>query len=442
MTVVGGGLAGTEAAWQAARLGADVTLYEMRPHAATPMHRACGLGELTGGNSFGFSGIDRASGLLAEELRQVGSVAVRAMDENLLDVADMHFVDRVRFSETLTELVEAHPSIEVRHEEVHALPTSGAVVLATGPMTPSPIARAFYDLFGEYYRFYFGGTAPIFDATTIDLERTWLEGRFDGNQPVYRNCGLSESDYTAFCRILEEEGTGLPESVSREDVFHEYMPVEVAHIEGDRELCGTVLNSAGLSDPAAGGQAFATCQLAPEDAEGRAFCPVSMQTGLAATSQQRLLRTIPALSEVECLRWGRLYRAVYIDASVLLAPTFEVRRRNRLFVAGALTGLQGYLSAVMSGWLAGVNAALTSVNGDALQYPHRSLSGALCDALVQPSNGNRGPLTLNFSVLPMPQGEGSKDERKAGRSAEAVAVMARFARQNLPEFVELPGASG
>ncbi len=425
-------MAGAEAAYQAARRGAAVRLYEIRPEGQTPMHSTGLLAELTGSGSFGLDQLDRATGLLIAELRRLDSLIIQAADATRVIDSSLLTVDRQAFAEHVTERIQAHPHIELCRQEAAPVSPQGPVVIATGPMTSSPLARSLFGITGHEYRFFYGATEPLIDAASIHDDVTWLQARFDQDQPLYRNCALDEGQLERFLAVLAEAGSGLPEGASIHNVFSQYLPLEVTAAQGDRPLTAGPLNPAGLSRPGSEQPPSAVCQLCADNAEHSVYRAVNMHTGLSPPDQQRLFSNISGLERAEFVRYGALHRALYINSPALLQPTYELSRRPGLLLAGAIAGLQGYAAVTASGWLAGVNAARCLQRKQLVELPAESLCGAMTRSLLTADPETFRPLAVNFGMLPeeADTSGGSKEQRRAARAQNALDALDRLIEEN------------
>ncbi|NLJ36586.1 MAG: methylenetetrahydrofolate--tRNA-(uracil(54)-C(5))-methyltransferase (FADH(2)-oxidizing) TrmFO [candidate division WS1 bacterium] len=440
LTVIGGGLAGIEAAFQAVRLGVPVRLYEMRPDISTSLHKSDLLGELVGSNSFGVERPDRVSGLLIAELRQLGSVVLQAADATRLKVGGVLCVDRRAFAEYLTARVEQTSGIELCRKPAEAIQPADTTVVATGPLTSSPLARSLFSLTEHEYRFFYAATEPLFEHDSVELSATWTQKRFGDDQPEYRNCWLDASDFERFGGLLTEIGNAMPEGIDSDQIAREYTPIEtIALRDGVDSLIRGTMNPAGLNRPGMDELPFAVCQLCPDDATGTLFRPVNMRTGLIPERQQKLFREISALRRVEFARFGQLHRAVFVDAPSLLLPTLQLRSRPEVFLAGSIAGLTGYAAAAASGCFAGIGAALRATGQQPLSPPPDTLSGAMCHALVQPSERASMPVQVTFGMLAPTGGDQSvsKEARRARQLQQSMSAIEDYmdsAKSHLPEL--------
>jgi len=367
ITVVGGGLAGCEAAWQAARLGANVIIYEMRPHTSTPAHTTGELAELVCSNSLGSNLIGRAPGLLKEELRRLGSLVIEVADAHSLPAGSALAVDRERFAAAMTERIAAHPSIRLVREEVTEIPVKGPAILASGPLTSAPLATAIQALTGRESLYFYDATAPIVDADSIDMTIAFRASRYDREKSKpgdYINCPMTKEEYEAFYGALiiaeriELRDFERKDQASRAPGFFEgCLPIEVLAGRGEKALAYGPMRPVGLRDPRTDRRPYAVVQLRQDNAAGTLYNMVGFQTNLKYGEQKRVLRMIPGLEHADFLRYGSMHRNTYINGPALLRPTLQYRDREDLFFAGQLAGLEGYAGNVGGGWLAGVNAA-------------------------------------------------------------------------------------
>ena len=377
LTVIGGGLAGTEAAWQAAEQGIDVALYEMRPQRNTPAHTTDQLAELICSNSLGSNLPDRASGLLKAELRLLNSLIMRVADETVVPAGGALAVDRDRFAQLITERIAKHPRIELRREEVKAIP-SGPCIIASGPLTADDLASDIARLTGQQHLYFYDAIAPIVAADSIDLTIAFRQSRYEraGNDQAegdYLNCPFTKEEYDTFIQALVTAERIELRDFEREDAkfFEGCLPIEVLAKRGHEALAFGPMKPIGLRDPRTGKGPHAVVQLRQDNLAGTLYNIVGFQTNLKWPEQQRVLRLIPGLTNAEFLRYGMLHRNTFINSPLLLEPTMQFRTRADLFFAGQITGVEGYIGNAASGLVAGLNAArllrgeeLIRVSGD------------------------------------------------------------------------------
>jgi methylenetetrahydrofolate--tRNA-(uracil-5-)-methyltransferase len=401
ITVVGGGLAGSEAAWQAAERGVGVTLYEMRPHKTTPAHVGDRLAELVCSNSLGSDLPDRAAGLLKAELRILGSLVLDCADETRVPAGGALAVDRQAFAAEVTRRVEALPRITLVREEVTAIPT-GPAVIATGPLTSDPLAEAIADLTGQAHLYFYDALAPIVSAESIDMSVAFRASRYGRGDADYVNCPMTEEEYACFVdALLAAERIPLRDFEQEDARFFEgCLAVEVMAARGRDTLAFGPLRPVGLTDPRTGKRPYAVVQLRQDNLAGTLYNLVGFQTNLRYGEQERVFRLIPGLEQAEFVRFGHMHRNTFINSPLLLEPTMTFRDRAGLFFAGQITGVEGYVGSVGSGWVAGVNAARFVLGEEPIELPRTTMLGALCHYVSRAEPGSFQPMKANFGLLP------------------------------------------
>lgn len=406
LIVVGGGLAGSEAAWQAAERGVEVTLFEMRPVRNTPAHTTDKLGELICSNSLGSNLPDRAGGLLKAELRLLDSFILRCADETAVPAGGALAVDRERFAALITARLAAHPRIRVVREEARAVP-DGPCIIASGPLTADDLAADIARLAGRQHLYFYDAIAPIVEADSIDMTIAFRQSRYDrgGEEAVegdYINCPFNQEEYEVFVEaLINAERIELRE-FEREDAkfFEGCLPIEVLAKRGREALAFGPMKPIGLRDPRTGLRPHAVVQLRQDNLAGTLYNIVGFQTNLKWPEQKRVLRLIPGLANAEFVRYGMMHRNTFINAPVLLEPTLQFRTRADLFFAGQITGVEGYVGNAATGWLAGVNAARL-LHGEALlTLPPTTMLGALCHYITHAEPTEFQPMKANFGILP------------------------------------------
>ena len=404
LIVVGGGLAGAEAAWQAAERGVGVALYEMRPHKQTAAHVSGRLAELVCSNSLGSNLIDRASGLLKAELRGMGSLLMRCADEAAVPAGGALAVDRELFAAAVTEAIATHPRITVVREEVTAIPSAPAII-ASGPLTAKPLERRITALAGEEYLYFYDAIAPLVEAETIDLSvafRASRYGRGEQEDGDYLNCPLNEAEYNAFVdALLAAERIPLRD-FEREDprFFEGCLPIEEMAARSRGSLAFGPMRPVGLTDPRTGRRPYAVAQLRQDNLAGTLYNLVGFQTNLRWGEQKRVLRMIPGLERAEFARYGMMHRNTFINAPALLRPTLQFHSRDDLFFAGQITGVEGYVGNIGTGLLAGVNAANLLLGRPLWVLPPTTMLGALCHYVTHAQPKDFQPMKANFGLLP------------------------------------------
>jgi methylenetetrahydrofolate--tRNA-(uracil-5-)-methyltransferase len=409
--VIGGGLAGTEAAWQIAALGVPVILHEMRPTRFSPAHHSQELAELVCSNSFGAQASDRAAGLLHEELRRLGSVVISKADEHAVPAGGALAVDRGRFSHDLTETLANHPLIELRRQEVPEIPRSGVVVLATGPLTSPALAEALRRFTGMEYLSFFDAASPIVVGESINRDVAFLASRYDKGDAAYLNCPMNREQYLRFWQELcTAEQTELKDFERETAKFFEAcLPIEELARRGEDTMRYGPLKPVGLFDARQGDfrapenqskRPYAVVQLRQEDKAGKLWNMVGFQTNLRWGEQKRIFQLIPGLENAEFVRLGVMHRNTFINAPELLLPTLQFKHRATLLAAGQLIGTEGYTAAAAGGWLAGTNAARLVLGKEALSLPPTTMMGALFEFISSASPKHFQPMPPNFGILP------------------------------------------
>ena len=442
LIVIGGGLAGSEAAWQSAQRGLRVQLYEMRPARSTGAHQTADLAELVCSNSLGSRLPDRASGVLQDELRRLDSMLLECAEASALPAGSALAVDRVAFSRLVTGRIASHPRIEIRRQEMTGIP-SGPAILASGPLTSASLSKAIADLTGEEHLHFYDAIAPILSLESINLEVAFRASRYEkGEQDEgdYINCPLTQAEYEAFVTALisaeriqlrdfeKEVEAGV--KAGAHHFFEGCLPVEILARRGREALAFGPMRPVGLTDPRNGKRPYAVVQLRQDNLAGSLYNLVGFQTNLTFSEQQRVLRMIPGLENAEFVRYGQMHRNTFIAAPKVLLPTLQFRRRADLFFAGQITGVEGYLGNVATGLLAGSNAARLLQGQVPLTLPVTTMLGALCHYITHASLANFQPMKANFGILPP-----LEINRRMGRRERAKAHAER-ARLELDHFLE------
>lgn len=398
ITVIGGGLAGAEAAYQLAERGHLVSLFEMRPVRYPPAHRTSLLAELVCSNSLKSAEITNAHGLLKEELRILGSVIMKKADETAIPGGKALVVDRELFAETVTGEIEAHPRITVRRKEVEEIPRDGTVILATGPLTDGALAKDLVKVTGGDNFFFFDAISPIVDGETIDMGRAFFGTRYRKESDDYLNCPLTRQEYDAFCEALTKAEKVDIHHFEKTSYFEGCLPIEVMVERGRQTLAYGPMKPVGLRNEATGSQPYAVLQLRRENKTGTMYNMVGFQTKLTYGEQDRVFRMIPALKNCCFLRYGSIHRNTYINAPALLDSSLCLKDRGNTFIAGQLTGVEGYVESVAMGFVAAIAAHLRALNRAFPSPPATTCTGALLSYLGRP-NDNFQPMNINFGLL-------------------------------------------
>ena len=421
--VIGGGLAGTEAAWQIAQAGVPVVLHEMRPEKRSPAHHSEHLAELVCSNSFGAQSSDRASGLLHAELRRLGSIIIAQADRHQVPAGGALAVDRGIFSRALTETLASHPGIELRRDEVTAIPDQGIVVLATGPLTSAALSADLQRFTGQAYMSFFDAASPIVVGESINREVAFMASRYDRGEAAYLNCPMNRAQYLAFWQALCGAEQAALKDFERETAkfFEACLPLEEMARRGEDTMRYGPLKPVGLFDARLGDckdpanrdkKPYAVVQLRQEDRAGQLWNMVGFQTNLRWGEQKRVFRLIPGLEAAEFVRMGVMHRNTFINSPQLLGSTLQFHRRPTLLAAGQLVGTEGYTAATAGGWLVGTNAARIAKGLTPLALPTTTMMGALFDFISSAEPKHFQPMPPNFGILPpLPERIRSKRER-------------------------------
>ncbi len=414
ITVIGGGLAGSEAAWQITRLGGRALIREMKPERFSPAHSMEGLAELVCSNSLKSEGLENASGVLKEELRLLDSLIMKAADASRVPAGKTLAVDRGKFSSFVTEaLIGA--GVEIVRGEMKELPAGRPVVIATGPLTSDAFAAAIEGLVGRNLNFY-DAVAPIVYAESIDMKSAFKASRYGKGSDDYVNCPLTEAEYNAFYAELIKADTARIHEFEDMASFEACMPIEVMAQRGMKTLLFGPMRPVGLRHPVTGERPFAVVQLRCENAEGTLYNMVGFQTRLTFTEQKRIFRMIPALKNAEFARLGKLHRNSFINSPGLLTQAQELKDHAGIFFAGQITGVEGYCESTMSGALAGINALRCSHGQPTVCPPETAMSGALMRH-VSGCQGQFSPMNANMGLLPPLKGK-DRREKQAARAVE------------------------
>jgi methylenetetrahydrofolate--tRNA-(uracil-5-)-methyltransferase len=439
LIVIGGGLAGSEAAWQAAQRGVKVKLYEMRPLVATGAHQTDSLAELVCSNSLGSNLPDRASGVLKAELRHLGSLLLEIAEQTALPAGAALAVDRELFAQKVTERIAAHPNIELIRQEMTEIPDA-PVVIASGPLTSSKLSQSIARFSGQEHLYFFDAISPIVIAESINMDIAYLASRWASggeDEGDYINCPFhNKADYNVFVETLRtaeriklhdfelilEQGV----KAGADHFFEGCLPVEIIASRGEKALAYGPMRPVGLADPRVPRPPYAVVQLRQDNLAGNLYNMVGFQTNLTFPEQRRVLRTIPGLENAEFVRYGQMHRNTFIASPKLLRPTLQANNRDNLFFAGQIIGVEGYMGNIASGLLAGWNAARL-LNGETpLELPRESMIGALCHYVTHAEMKDFQPMKANFGILPPLEGK-FKGKRERGnahaeRAAQALEV--------------------
>lgn len=424
LIVIGGGLAGSEAAWQAAERGLKVRLYEMRPVQQTGAHHTKALAELVCSNSLGSNLPDRASGLLKNEARLLGSMLLECAEETSLPAGGALAVDRALFAQKVTQRIETHPNIEIVRGEVQAIPDS-PVIVASGPLTSPSLSHSIAQLSGEDHLFFFDAIAPIVHADSINMSIAFRASRYDQGEHDggdYINCPFTKEEYYAFAEaLLSAERIELrafedaiKTGVKAGHFFEGCLPVEIIAERGVDSLAFGPMRPVGLRDPRTGKRPYAVVQLRQDNLAGSLYNLVGFQTNLKFPEQKRVLRMIPGLENAEFMRFGQMHRNTFIASPKLLRPTLQHKSRDDLFFAGQITGVEGYMGNIATGLLAGINAARLLRGETPFSLPRTTMLGALCHYVTHADLKDFQPMKANFGILPALEFASKTGKRERG----------------------------
>jgi methylenetetrahydrofolate--tRNA-(uracil-5-)-methyltransferase len=436
LVIIGGGLAGSEAAWQAATRGLRVLLYEMRPVRRTPAHQTAWLAELVCSNSLKSASLETAPGLLKEELRRLGSLVLRMAEDARIPAGSALAVDRERFARSISEVISSHPAITIIREEVRELPRDIPTIVATGPLTSEALTEQIRQLSGERDLYFHDAISPIVDAQTIDYSNAFFASRHgEGEAGDYLNCPLTKEEYLGFHEALTRATVVSFHAFEEPRYFEACLPVEEIARRGVDALAYGPMRPVGLVDGEGRRDFYAIAQLRREDQMGSAFNLVGFQTKMTYPEQKRVFRLIPGLAQAEFLRFGSLHRNTYINSPKLLRDTLLLRGRSNLFFAGQITGVEGYTESVATGLLAGLNAVRLSQGADLLVPPPSTALGALVRYIAYSTAQPFQPMNINFGLLPeLPHRIRGKGERRRQMVQRALTAVEQW-RTELGAFL-------
>ena len=436
-TVIGAGLAGSEAAWQLARRGIQVTLREMKPEKKTPAHETAYFAELCCSNSLRSDQLENAVGLLKEELRRLDSLILSCADATRVEAGGALAVDRHGFARLVTERLQSHANITIVPGEVTDLP-DGEVIVASGPLTSDALAERLQALLGDDSALHFyDAAAPLVSAESIDMEKAWMGSRYDRGTADYVNCPMSEAEYDAFWQALTTAQEAEVHGFEDKKVFEGCMPVEVMARRGRETLCYGPLKPRGLVDPRTGKEPYAVVQLRRDNQEGSVYNLVGFQTHLRFPEQRRVFSMIPALHDAEFLRYGVMHRNTFLNSPRLLDRYYRLKAEPRISFAGQMTGVEGYVESAASGFLAGVETARRLFGLPPVDFPRETALGALGLYVSNPSVTVFQPMNINFGIMP-------PLERRVRGKRNKNAELSRRSLERLEELREtvLEGTSG
>ncbi|PEE43674.1 FADH(2)-oxidizing methylenetetrahydrofolate--tRNA-(uracil(54)-C(5))-methyltransferase TrmFO [Bacillus pseudomycoides] len=426
VNVIGAGLAGSEAAYQIAKRGVQVKLYEMRPVRQTPAHHTDKFAELVCSNSLRANTLTNAVGVIKEEMRKMDSVIIRAADECSVPAGGALAVDRHEFAAKVTEYVKNHPNVTVMNEEMTEIP-EGPTVIATGPLTSPELSAQLKELTGEDYFYFYDAAAPIVEKESIDMNKVYLKSRYDKGEAAYLNCPMTEEEFDRFYDALIAAETVPLKEFEKEVFFEGCMPVEVMASRGRQTLLFGPMKPVGLEDPKTGKTPYAVVQLRQDDAAGTLYNIVGFQTHLKWGPQKEVLQLIPGLENAEIVRYGVMHRNTFINSPKLLRPTYQYKHRDDLFFAGQMTGVEGYVESAASGLLAGINAARLVKGEEPVVLPPVTAMGSMANYITATNAKNFQPMNANFGLFaPLEKKIKKKQERNEAYATRALETIQNF----------------
>lgn len=421
IVIIGGGLAGSEATWQAATRGARVTLYEMRPKEPTKAHKTGWLAELVCSNSLGSNELLNAPGILKEEMRRLNSLVIRVADEVRVPAGSALAVDRELFAQKITQTLEGHPNIRIVREEIKDIPGDCVCIIATGPLTSDGLSQAIANLTHTKHLYFFDAISPIIDAESINMEIVFRASRYDKGGDDYLNCPMDRAAYDALYEAMVKAEKVQPKEFEKTPYFEGCIPIEVMAERGRQTMQFGPLKPVGLEDPRTGARPAAVVQLRAENHHRSCYNMVGFQTKLTYPEQKRVFRMIPGLEQAEFLRYGSLHRNTFINSPELLRNTLQLKARGTLFFAGQLVGVEGYTESAAMGGLAGINAARGLAGQPLLVPPPTTAHGCLVSYITTSDPKHFQPMNTNFGLFP-PAPIKSRDKEQKRRAMAQRAI--------------------
>lgn len=430
VNVVGAGLAGSEAAWQLAKRGIKVRLYEMRPKKNTPAHHTGNFAELVCTNSLRANQLTNGAGLLKEEMRQLDSLIMKAADENSVPAGGALAVDRDAFSGEITRTLHENENITVIEEELKELP-QGLTVIATGPLTSDSLASSIKEFMGDEGLYFYDAAAPIVEKASLDMDKVYLKSRYDRGDAAYLNCPMTEEEFENFYNELINAETAELHAFENKRFFEGCMPIEQMASRGKKTMLFGPLKPVGLEDPRTGKEPYAVVQLRQDNAVGDLYNIVGFQTHLKWGEQKRVFSMIPGLENAQFVRYGVMHRNTYLRSPEFLKDTYQTKKRSDLLFAGQMTGVEGYVESAASGLYAGLNAARLIEDKDPLVFPVETMMGAMAHYITHASAKNFQPINANFGIVPrLSQKIRDKRERNLALSKRALDILDKYKLEN------------
>ena len=420
--VIGAGLAGSEAAWQLAKRGVNVDLYEMRPKKMTPAHKTQNFAELVCSNSLRANNITNAVGLLKEEMRRLDSLIIKCADATQVPAGGALAVDRDKFSEMITETIKNHPNINVIEEEITQIPKGDIpVVVATGPLTSDALSQDIRTYTKQEGLYFYDAAAPIIEKDSIDMNKVYLKSRYDKGEAAYLNCPMTKDEFFNFYNALITAEAAPLKEFEKEIYFEGCMPFEEMAKRGEKTLLFGPMKPVGLEDPKTDKRPYAVVQLRQDNSEGTLYNIVGFQTHLKWGEQKRIINMIPGLENANIVRYGVMHRNTYLNSPQLLEKTYKLKEEKNIYFAGQMTGVEGYVESAASGIVAALNA-LYNQEDKQIIFPTETMIGAMANYIVDNTSKNFQPMNANFGIIkPLPErikDKKEKYERYANRSLE------------------------
>ena len=427
VTIIGAGLAGSEAAWQVAKKGIDVDLYEMRPQKLTPAHETANFAELVCTNSMRSNQLSNAVGLLKEEMRKLDSLIMKVADETAVPAGGALAVDRDKFSQKVTETLKQMSNITIHEEEITEIPKEGITIIATGPLTSDALAEQIQKFCGTDSLHFFDAAAPIVDADSIDMNIVYKKSRYDKGEAAYLNCPMTKDEFYNFQKNLVSAETAQLHGFEDKNVFEGCMPIEVMAKRGEKTMLFGPLKPVGLEDPKTDKTPFAVVQLRQDNASASMYNIVGFQTHLKYGEQKRVFSMIPGLENAKFVRYGKMHRNTYIASPEVLNATYEARKQPGLFFAGQMTGVEGYVESAGSGLVAGINASRLAGGEQELIFPKSTALGSMANYITTTSAKHFQPMNASYALLPkLDHKVRNKQERHLEISKKALADLEDF----------------
>ena len=422
VNVIGAGLAGCEATYQLIKRGFNVKLYEMRPTKETGAHETEQFAELVCSNSLRADGLGNAVGVLKEEMRILDSLIMAAADATRVPAGGALAVDRAGFSGYITEYLENHEQVEIKRIEITKIP-DGPTILASGPLTSEPLAKSLKKLTGEAFFYFYDAPAPIIDKDSIDFDKVYLKSRYDKGEAAYLNCPMTEAEFKAWHEALVNAEVLTPKDFEKGVFFEGCMPIEVMAKRGIQTVLFGPMKPVGLEDPKTGKTPHAVVQLRQDNAAASLYNMVGFQTSLKWPDQKRIIQMIPGLENAQIVRYGVMHKNSFVNSPTFMNPTYQTKSRADLFLAGQITGVEGYVESASSGMVAGINMAKHLIDAPLIEFSPKTAMGALSHYITHANPQNFQPMNVNFGIFEDLAGRVKKKEKKEKYAARAIDVI-------------------